>query len=93
MRCLRRLPVTRWHPAISWERLGFAGRCPYALPPPPELADHQKKYRLFEAAHNLRYDLAGLLNTATDANPSLSQFGDVPIKSWCSATAPSFHVL
>lgn len=61
----------------NWGRLGFAGRCPYALPPPPELADHQKKYRLFEAAHNLRYDLAGLLNTATD--------GWVPTSDWEAA--------
>lgn len=61
----------------NWERLGFAGRCPYALPPPPELADHQKKYRLFEAAHNLRYDLAGLLNTSTD--------GWVPTSDWEAA--------
>ncbi|KAL7657074.1 hypothetical protein ACMYSQ_006128 [Aspergillus niger] len=61
----------------NWGRLGFAGRCPYALPPPPELADHQKMYRLFEAAHNLRYDLAGLLNTTTD--------GWVPTSDWEAA--------
>ncbi|GLA13594.1 hypothetical protein AnigIFM62618_010848 [Aspergillus niger] len=61
----------------NWESLGFAGRCPYALPPPPELADHQKKYRLFKAAHNLRYDLADLLNTATD--------GWVPTSDWEAA--------
>ncbi|GKZ19427.1 hypothetical protein AbraIFM66951_011037 [Aspergillus brasiliensis] len=58
----------------NWERLGFAGRCPYSLPPPHALADHRKQYRLFEAAHNLRYDLAGLLNTATD--------GWVPVSDW-----------
>ncbi|KAI2865055.1 hypothetical protein CBS12448_2343 [Aspergillus niger] len=61
----------------NWGRLGFAGRCPYALTPPPELADHQKMYRLFEAAHNLRYDLAGLLNTTTD--------GWVPTSDWEAA--------
>ncbi|GLA92942.1 hypothetical protein AtubIFM57143_009921 [Aspergillus tubingensis] len=61
----------------NWEKLGFAGPCPYAVPPPLELADHQKKYRLFEAAHNLRYDLAGLLNTATD--------GWVPTGDWEAA--------
>ncbi|GAQ38341.1 phosphotransferase enzyme family protein [Aspergillus niger] len=61
----------------NWEKLGFAGPCPYAVPPPHELADHQRKYRLFEAAHNLRYDLAGLLNTATD--------GWVPTGDWEAA--------
>ncbi|OJJ67208.1 hypothetical protein ASPBRDRAFT_34509 [Aspergillus brasiliensis CBS 101740] len=61
----------------NWERLGFAGRCPYSLPPPHALADHRKQYRLFEAAHNLRYDLAGLLNTATD--------GWVPVSDWQTA--------
>ncbi|GLB12039.1 hypothetical protein AtubIFM57258_009317 [Aspergillus tubingensis] len=61
----------------NWEKLGFAGPCPYAVPPPHELADHQKKYRLFKAAHNLRYDLAGLLNTATD--------GWVPTGDWEAA--------
>ncbi|PYH73311.1 uncharacterized protein BO88DRAFT_440608 [Aspergillus vadensis CBS 113365] len=61
----------------NWEQLGFARPCPYVVPPPHKLADHQKKYRLFEAAHNLRYDLAGLLNTATD--------GWVPTGDWEAA--------
>ncbi|GKZ32037.1 hypothetical protein AbraIFM66950_001126 [Aspergillus brasiliensis] len=60
-----------------WQRLGFTGQCPYKLPSPHELADHRKQYRLFEAAHNLRYDLAGLLNTATD--------GWVPVSDWQTA--------
>ncbi|KAI2962431.1 hypothetical protein CBS147323_7335 [Aspergillus niger] len=62
----------KWHEMSDKQR-----RCPYALPPPPELADHEKKYRLFEAAHNLRCDLAGLLNTATD--------GWVPTSDWEAA--------
>ena len=57
-----------------WEKLGFADQCPFPLPPPKALATHQKEYRLFEAAQNLRCDLSGLLNTASD--------GWVPVQDW-----------
>lgn len=39
-----------------------------------ELADHQKEYRLFEVAQDLRCDLSSLLNTASD--------GWVPAEKW-----------
>ncbi|KAA8645909.1 aminoglycoside phosphotransferase family protein [Aspergillus tanneri] len=57
-----------------WKELGFKGQCPYSLPAPEELANHEKEYKLFEAAQHLRTDLSGLLNTASD--------GWVPSDSW-----------
>ncbi|PYI04322.1 hypothetical protein BO78DRAFT_320726 [Aspergillus sclerotiicarbonarius CBS 121057] len=57
-----------------WGKLGFADQCPFALPPPKALATHQKEYKLFEAAQNLRCGLSDLLNTATD--------GWVPVEDW-----------
>ncbi|KAB8069206.1 kinase-like domain-containing protein [Aspergillus leporis] len=60
--------------ARRWEILGFAGPCPFALPPSKELLNHQMEYRLFEAAQNLRCDLSNLLNTASD--------GWVPTEDW-----------
>ncbi|RAL04168.1 uncharacterized protein BO80DRAFT_348561 [Aspergillus ibericus CBS 121593] len=65
-----------------WEKLGFAGQCPFALPPPKELATHQKQYKLFEAAQNLRCDLSDLLNTASD--------GWVPVEDW--ETTQAAHI-
>jgi hypothetical protein len=44
------------------------------MPTPEELANHEREYRLFEAAQNLRRDLAGLLNTVSD--------GWVPFEAW-----------
>ena len=60
--------------ARHWRSLGFAGPCPFALPPAKELVDHRKEYRLFEAAQDLRCDLSNLLNTASD--------GWVPADDW-----------
>ncbi|GFF69840.1 hypothetical protein IFM47457_02487 [Aspergillus lentulus] len=57
-----------------WRELGFEGQCAYPMPTPEELAKHEREYRLFEAAQNLRRDLAGLLNTASD--------GWVPLEAW-----------
>ena len=57
-----------------WKELGFVGSCPYPLPDADELAAHAKDYKLFEAAQQLRYTLAGLLNSASD--------GWVPTKEW-----------
>ncbi|RMD39708.1 hypothetical protein DV735_g5425, partial [Chaetothyriales sp. CBS 134920] len=58
-----------------WTDLGFAGSCPYPKPSSPaELVSHQREYRLFQAAHDLRYGLAGLLNAASD--------GWVPLEAW-----------
>ncbi|KAL2817159.1 kinase-like domain-containing protein [Aspergillus granulosus] len=52
--------------ARLWNELGFEGQCPYPLPTREELEKHKKEYTLFEAAQNLRADLSGLLNTASD---------------------------
>jgi hypothetical protein len=61
-----------------WKELGLAGSCPFPIPAPEELAAHQKEYKTFEAAHDLRYSLSSLLNTASD--------GWVPPEDW-EATA------
>lgn len=57
-----------------WSELGFTGSSPYVLPSPSELAEHEKEYKLFVATQELKQDLAGLLNTATD--------GWAPPDSW-----------
>ncbi|GAB1206408.1 hypothetical protein APSETT445_005095 [Aspergillus pseudonomiae] len=60
--------------ARHWKELGLPGQCLYPLPMPNELADHEKEYKLFEAAQVLRRDLSNLLNIATD--------GWVPPEEW-----------
>ena len=60
-----------------WNELGFEGQCRYPLPTQEELEKHEKEYRLFEAAQNLRTDLSSLLNTASD--------GWVPPDGWKAA--------
>jgi hypothetical protein len=57
-----------------WKELGFAVPSPFPLPCPDDIAVHQKEYRLFEAAQQLRYSLSSLLNTASD--------GWVPSEDW-----------
>ncbi|KAF7118665.1 hypothetical protein CNMCM5793_008203 [Aspergillus hiratsukae] len=57
-----------------WEELGFEGQSLYPAPAPEELANHEREYRLFQAAQQLRHDLADLLNTALD--------GWVPLEDW-----------
>lgn len=47
--------------ARHWEKLGLQGQCPYPLPTPEELADHEAEYRLFEAAQNLKRDCQACL--------------------------------
>jgi hypothetical protein len=49
-----------------WTELGFTGSCPIPIPSLEELAVHQKEYKTFVAAQNLRRDLSNLLNTASD---------------------------
>ncbi|KAL3477624.1 kinase-like domain-containing protein [Aspergillus californicus] len=63
--------------ARLWNKLGFKGQCPYPLPRQEELKNHEKEYRLFEAAQHLRTDLSGLLNTASD--------GWIPPDGWKAA--------
>ena len=57
-----------------WKELGLAGSCLFSIPTTEELAIHQKEYRMFEAAHDLRNNLSSLLNAASD--------GWVPIEDW-----------
>lgn len=52
--------------SLRWKELGFAVPCPFPVPCPAELAVHQKDYKLFEAAQQLRHVLSSLLNTASD---------------------------
>ncbi|KAI7974305.1 hypothetical protein EIK77_008488 [Talaromyces pinophilus] len=54
--------------------LGFAGQSPYSLPLPNGLVEHEREYKLFVAAQELKHDLPSLLNTATD--------GWVPVENW-----------
>jgi len=49
-----------------WKELGFEGSCPFSVPTLKELAVHQKEYRSFVAAQDLRHNLSMLLNTASD---------------------------
>ena len=57
-----------------WKELGLTGSCPYPLPTTEKVAAHQKEYKYFVAAHDLRYELASLLNAASD--------GWVPPEEW-----------
>jgi hypothetical protein len=52
--------------AGRWEELGLVESCPFPSPGPDEYAVHRKDYKLFEAAHELKYSLSDLLNTASD---------------------------
>ncbi|KAJ9195751.1 hypothetical protein DTO164E3_6586 [Paecilomyces variotii] len=65
--------------ARLWNELGLEGQCPYHLPSREELEKHEKEYRLFVAAQNLRTDLSSLLNVASD--------GWVPPDGWEAAQA------
>lgn len=49
-----------------WGDVGLAGECPFIMPTPEELVMHKKEYKMFEAAQQLRSELPGLLNCATD---------------------------
>ena len=60
--------------SLLWKELGFEVPCPFPLPSTDEIAVHQKEYKLFEAAQQLRHALSSLLNTASD--------GWVPLKDW-----------
>ena len=60
--------------SLQWKEMVLVGSCPFPTPTPEELAMHQKDYRSFEAAHDLRNNLSSLLNTAPD--------GWVPSKDW-----------
>lgn len=60
--------------SLRWKELGLVESCPFPLPSPDELVRHQKDYRRFEAAQQLKHSLSSLLNTASD--------GWVPSKQW-----------
>ena len=57
-----------------WNELGLAGSCPYALPTSIELLEHQKEFRSFGTANDLKRRLMDLLDTTPD--------GWVPMESW-----------
>lgn len=57
-----------------WKELGLADSCPFPIPAPDELVVHQKEYRTFVAAQDLKHNLSSLLNTASD--------GWVPPEDW-----------
>lgn len=65
--------------ARLWNELGLSGPCPYPLPSPEDWVNHLKEYRFFEAAQNLRVDLARLIDADTD--------GWVPYDKWEEAKA------
>jgi hypothetical protein len=65
--------------ARLWDELGFSNPCPYPLPSSGELANHLREYRFFEAAQNLRVDLARLIDADID--------GWVPCDKWEEAKA------
>jgi hypothetical protein len=41
-----------------WNGLGLEGSCPFPAPAPEEMAMYQKEYRMFQAAQELRHELA-----------------------------------
>ncbi|KAJ5235404.1 uncharacterized protein N7469_004572 [Penicillium citrinum] len=63
----------------DWQTLGFSGSCPLSMPIPEDTDLHQKEYKHFEAAQNLKHDLSNLLDTASD--------GWVPTEDWEAAKA------
>lgn len=57
-----------------WANLGLPGSCPFATPASEELVIHQQCYKRFVAAQELKRNLSGLLNTASD--------GWLPPEAW-----------
>ncbi|KAL9099824.1 MAG: hypothetical protein Q9163_004727 [Psora crenata] len=60
-----------------WKELGLAGVCPYVLPSSVELLEHQKEFKSFCIANDLKRKLIDLLDTSPD--------GWVPTDSWEAA--------
>ena len=60
-----------------WKELGLTGSCPYLAPTSDRLLNHQKEYRSFMIAQQLKRRLVHLLNTSQD--------GWVPAESWEAA--------
>ncbi|KAF1965126.1 hypothetical protein BU23DRAFT_585168 [Bimuria novae-zelandiae CBS 107.79] len=60
--------------SLHWKELGFAEPCPFPLPSPDEILTHQKDYKLFEDAQQLKHGLSGPLNSSSD--------GWVPSEHW-----------
>ncbi|KAJ5600729.1 hypothetical protein N7450_001796 [Penicillium hetheringtonii] len=61
----------------DWQTLGFSGSYPLSMPIPEDTDLHQKEYKHFEAAQNLKHDLSNLLDTTSD--------GWVPTEDWEAA--------
>jgi hypothetical protein len=65
--------------ALQWQELGFKGFCPFHLPKADEMLVHQRQYKLFEVAQEIRLIVASILNAATD--------GWVPSEIWEAANS------
>jgi len=48
------------------QKLGLTGACSYPMPSSKEIFCHQKRYRRFTEAQELKIALESLINTATD---------------------------
>lgn len=49
-----------------WAELGLPDSSPFPMPTPEELAVHQRYYRKFEAAQELKHELSRLMQISTD---------------------------
>lgn len=50
----------------EWTEFGIPGPCPFVLLDDKNLAVHQDHYKRFVVAHDLKRDVAALLNVAPD---------------------------
>lgn len=65
-----------------WSGLGFAGSCPYELPPRDEWLHHQKEYDRFVYANDLRETLMDKLDTDTEGWVALETWGEAEQLHW-----------
>lgn len=60
--------------ARRWEELDLPGSCPYTPPSPEDMDVHQKDYKLFEVAQDLKHHISDVLDVSTE--------GWVPSDAW-----------